>query len=207
VALAGLGEVLLSNGKVDAAIENFRKALRIRPDNAEVHGALAGALMRNGQASEAISHWERAVALQPEAVQARDQLGALLVQQGKWRDALAQWRESLKYDPDDANALNNLAWVLATAGDSSARDGTQAVVLAQRASRIAGGANPLILRTLAAAQAESGDFSGAMETGERGMQSANEQHNPALADELRRNMTLYEAKTPLRDPTLRDSVP
>jgi tetratricopeptide (TPR) repeat protein len=207
VALAGLGEVFLTNGKVDAAIKNFREALRIRPDNAEVHSALADALTRNGQAQEAVPHWERAVVLQPEDVQARDQLGALLVQQGRWRDGLGQWRESLKYNPDDANALSNLAWVLATAADSSARDGAQAVAFAQRASRIAGGANPLILRTLAAAKAETGDFAGAMETGARAIERATEQHNPELADELRRNMALYQAKTPLRDPALRDSTP
>ena len=207
VALAGLGEVFLTNGKVDEGIENFRKALRIRPDNAEVHSALADALMRNGQAQEAVSHWERAVALQPEDVQARDQLGALLVQQGRWRDGLALWRESLKYDPDDANALSNLAWVLAASADSSARDGAQAVALAQRASRIAGGTNAMILRTLAAALAEIGDFPGAKETVARAIQYATEQHDAALADELRRNMALYEAKTPLRDPSLHDSAP
>ena len=205
VALAGLGGVLLEAGKVDDAIAHLRSALRIRPDNPEVHSALADALMRSGQTQEAASHWEKTVALQPEGVQARDKLGALLVQQGRLSDGLAQWRESLKYDRDDANALSNIAWVLAAAPDSATRDGAQAVALARRASRMAGDMNPLILRTLAAAYAEAGDFSSAIETAARGADYATKQHNALLADELRRNMTLYEEKTPLHDPSLRNS--
>ena len=205
VALAGLGGVLLEAGKVDDAIAHLRSALRIRPDNPEGHSALADALMRSGQTQEAASHWEKTVALQPEGVQARDKLGALLVQQGRLSDGLAQWRESLKYDRDDANALSNIAWVLAAAPDSATRDGAQAVALARRASRMAGDMNPLILRTLAAAYAEAGDFSSAIETAARGADYATKQHNAFLADELRRNMTLYEEKTPLHDPSLRNS--
>ena len=206
VALGGLGGVLLEAGNVDGAIARFQSALRIRPDNSEVHSALAEALMRNGQAQEAASHWEKAVALQPEDVQARDKLGAVLVQQGRLSDGLAQWRASLKYNRDDANALSNIAWVLAAAADASTRDGMQAVELARHASRIAGERDPLILRTLAAAQAETGDFSSAIETAWRGAHYAAEQHNAFLTDELRRNITLYEQKTPLRDLSLRNSA-
>ncbi len=206
VALAGLGGVFLATGKVDAAISNFQDALRIRPNNAEVHGTLAEALMRKGQTHEAMSHWERAVALQPEDVQAHDKLGALLVQERRLGEGTAQWRESLKYDHDDANALSNLAWVLATAPEASARNGVQAVEFARRASHMAGDANPLILRTLGAAYAENGDFSSAIDAASRGAQYAVEQHQSALANELRQNIALYNERTPLRDVSLTNST-
>ncbi len=207
VAQAGLGGVLLGRGKIDEAIGNFQEALRIRPGNAEVHRSLAEALMQKGNAVEAISHWEKAVELQPEDVTARDSLGAALAQQGHLNQALVQWRESLKYVPDDGNALSNLAWVLATAPDASLRNGMQAIEFAQRASQIAEHRNPMILRTLAAAYAESGRFPEAVATAGQGVRLALDQKNRALADDLQRNIALYEAKTPLRDNSLTGSTP
>jgi hypothetical protein len=87
------------------------------------------------------------------------------------------------------------------------RNGPQALDFARRASQMAQDKNPLILRTLAAAYAESGRFSEAVDVASRGAQIALEQQNPALADELRRNLTLYQAKSPLRDNGLTNPAP
>jgi hypothetical protein len=113
-----------------------------------------------------------------------------------------QWRASLRYDAGDGNALNDLAWVLATSPDTSTRDGASAVAFAQRASDLAGGSNPMILRTLAAAYAESGQYARAMETASQGAQAAAAQSNSALAEELRRNAAAYGKGLPMRDSSL-----
>jgi tetratricopeptide (TPR) repeat protein len=207
VAEAGLGGILLGRGKIDEAISNFREALRIRPNNPEVHRSLAQALAQEGNVTEAIVHWEKVLELQPEDVTARDSLGAVLAQQGRLAEAVAKWQQSLQYEPDDGNALNNLGWVLSTAPEDSMRNGPQALEFARRASQMAQDNNPMILRTLAAAYAESGQFPEAIDVASRGVQIALDQQNPALADELRRNLALYRTKTPLRDAGLTNAAP
>jgi tetratricopeptide (TPR) repeat protein len=98
--------------------------------------------------------------------------------------------------------MNNLAWVFATSPDASVRDASQAVRLAEQALRVSGGRIPIVLRTLAAAYAESGRFAEAVDTAQRGLELAEAQGNSGLAAELRGTIALYQAGTPLRDPTL-----
>jgi tetratricopeptide (TPR) repeat protein len=202
VARAGRGDVLLRRGDVDGAIRDFEAALSIRSNNSEVHSHLAEALLRKGNALEAISHWRKTVELQPGDVGSRDSLGTALAQQGSLAEAIAQWRASLRYDPDDGNALSDLAWVLATSPDISIRDGSAAVRFARHASDLAGGSNPMILRTLAAAYAENGQFSEAIEAASNGAGAAEAHSNAPLAEELRQNAASYQKRMPLRDPGL-----
>ena len=110
--------------------------------------------------------------------------------------AINHYQRALQINPDNAGAQNNLAWVLATAPQASLRNGRQAMELAQRANQFAGGENPVILRTLAAAFAESGRFPEAVETAQRALQLAEAQSNPALAADIRSQLKLYQAGIP-----------
>src|SRR5260370_21042582 len=71
--------------------------------------------------------------------------------------------------------MKNLGWLLATWGDPSVRNGERAVEVAARAELLSGGEDPLILHTLAAAYAENGQFSQAVETAQRALQLAEQQ--------------------------------
>ena len=53
--------------------------------------------------------------------------------------------------------------------------------------------------TLAAAYAEAGRFSEALQTARKALKLATRQGNRALADSLRAKISLYDAKTPFRD--------
>jgi Flp pilus assembly protein TadD len=77
----------------------------------------------------------------------------------------------------------------------SLRDGARAVQLATQASQAAGGTNPLFLRTLAAAYAQAGQFSDAVQTAQKALELAEPRSKP-LADALRREVKLYEAGRP-----------
>jgi tetratricopeptide (TPR) repeat protein len=205
IAHHSLGIIFLERGKLDEAIANLREALEIRGDNAKAHAGLAIALMQNGNASEAFFHWQKSLELEPGNVFARDNLGVALAQQRRTREAVAQWQESLKCEPDDESAQNKLAWVLATAPDPSLRDGARAVQLAERALQLSGHRKAEVFRVLAAAYAETGRFRAAIEIANRGLQLATEQKDSALADELRKNISLFENNVPLRDGSLRTS--
>ena len=208
VAHQDLGEALLESGKPNEAITHFREALRLRPEDAKAHSSLATALFEQGEgnAEEAFAHWSQSLRLEPANVNARDRFGVALAQQGRLRDAIAQWQESLRYDANDGNAQYKIAWVLATAPDSSVRDGSLALQLAQRVAQLSGYKNPVVFRVLAAAQAETGQFREAIATTERGLQLAREQDNSDLVTEFRKNIDLYQANRPLRDESLAKSA-
>ena len=113
------------------------------PDSAEAHNGLAFALVQMKRVDEAIAHFEKAIALKPDFVEPYYNLGdTLFYLQGKAPEALAAWRAVLRIDPDHVAVLRQMAWVLATSPDSSLRDGAQAVALAERAARLAGGRQP-----------------------------------------------------------------
>jgi hypothetical protein len=99
--------------------------------------------------------------------------------------------------PRSVPALNNLAWILATYSDPAFRDGTKALELAQRANEFSGRNNPIILRTLAAAHANVGQFSTAVEVGQLAL-SLTDRQSP-LASALQRELAGYKASEPYRE--------
>ena len=97
-------------------------------------------------------------------------------------------------------AQNNLAWALATNPDPSLRNGMKAIELAQQANEFTGGKNLLILRTLAAAYAEGGQFTNALATAGQALQLAATEHNAPMINDLQAEIKLYEAGQPFHSP-------
>src|SRR5439155_16263243 len=141
---------------------------------------LAAALWSKGKTTDARMHSRPAAITHgrttrkdyPFDVPTHNDLGGLLVQNRDVRAGIEQWETSLQIDPDDGNALNNLAWVLATYPADTIRDGKRAVELAEKAAVLPGGEAPIVLRTLAAAHAEAGDFSNAVNTAQHALDLA-----------------------------------
>ena len=202
VADNNLGIVFLGQGKLDEAISLLQRAVDLRPDNSPAHENLAKALLQRGQVAEALVHYRKLLELQPENIEVHNIVGTVLVQQGRVAEGVEEWQKVLAVEPDNGNAMSNLAWVFATSPDPSLRDGPKAVQLAEQALRISGGRIPILFRTLAAAYAESGRFSEAIQTAQRGIELANSQGNAGLATELQGAIALYQQQQPLRDPSL-----
>jgi protein O-mannosyl-transferase len=202
VAENNLGIVFLRQGKVDEAISLLQAAVDLRPDNSPAHENLAKALLQKGQVSNALIHYHKLLELQPDNIEVHNIVGTVLIQQDRVGEGVEEWQKVLAIQPDNGNALSNLAWVFATSPDESLRDGPKAVQLAEQALRISGGRMPILFRTLAAAYAESGEFSKAIRTAQQGIELANSQGNSGLATELQGNIVLYQERRPLRDPSL-----
>ena len=202
VAENNLGIVFLRQGKLDDAISLLQAAVALRPDNSPAHENLAKALLQKGEVTEALSHYRKLLELQPDNIEVHNIVGTVLIQQGRLRDGVEEWQKVLAIQPDNGNALSNLAWVFATSPDDPLRDGNKAVQLAEDAMRISGRRIPIIFRTLAAAYAESGDFSKAIQVAQQGIEVANSQGNSGLATELQSNIALYQEQRPLREPSL-----
>ena len=205
VAENNLGIIFLQNGQLDDAISRLQAAIDLRPENGPAHNNLAKALLQKGRVAEAMVQYRKFLEIEPENVEARNILGTALIQQGRIREAIEQWQAAQTIEPENGNAASNLAWVFATCPDDSIRDGRRAVELAEKALHISGGKIPMVFRILAAAYAENGRFSKAIESAQRGADLATSQGNSGLAAELQSNIALYQAGTPLRDPSLATS--
>ncbi|PYK91763.1 MAG: hypothetical protein DME35_01160 [Verrucomicrobia bacterium] len=184
VAHAGLGGILFVRGQIDESIDHYESALRLRDGNVAAHFGLGRALASKQKIDSAIFHFQKALSIQPDYIAASNDLGVLLASKGEIKEAIAAWQQSLSFDPENADAANNIAWVRATAADPDLRDGREALELAQRALR-GGGENAVVLRTLAAAQAENGQFAKAIATCQRGEQLAQKNGDRAMVESLR----------------------
>jgi len=191
VAHAGLGGILFVRGKVDESIEHYERALRLRDGNVAAHFGLGRALAAKEKTDPAIFHFQKALAIQPDYIAASNDLGILFASKGEIKEAIAAWRQSLSFDPDSADAANNIAWVRATAAEADLRDGKEALELAQRALQI-GGENAVVLRTLAAAQAENGKFAEAIATCGRGQELSERNGDSAMTESLRACMESFQ---------------
>ncbi len=196
VAHYNLGVTLFQKGMVDEASTHFRSALQIKPDYVEACNDLAIALRQKGSVDEAIVLYQKALQLQPDYAEAHYNLAIALQQKGRTDEAIAHYQKALQIKADYAKAQNNLAWVLATCPQAALRNGKKAVELAERAKALTGGEDPIILHTLAAACAEAGRFSEAVETAQQALRLAEAQSNPKLAGKLQSELILYQAGSP-----------
>ncbi len=172
--------------------------IAVTKDNYFAHASLADLLMRRGRVGEAIEHSEEALRIRPGDADAQNNLGLALLQTGDVKRAIAHLQKALEIDPGHMNAEVNLAWVLASAADESMRDGARAVQLAEDVARRAGHPNAIVLRTLAAAYAETGRFSAAIETAQQAIAIAKATGNDGLAADLERNIAAYHLNQPIR---------
>ena len=196
-AEANLGLALIQTGRLANAISHLERAIAIQPNYAKAQANLGITLLQTGRAHEAIEHLQIAVAYDPDNDATHSALGRAFLLSGSPRHAIAHFTRALEIVPGSFATQNELAWILATHPDADLRDGARAVDLAQQASRSPdGGANPAILRTLAASYAEAGRFSEAIETATKALQSAEAQADTALRESLRAQLTLYQAGTP-----------
>jgi tetratricopeptide (TPR) repeat protein len=191
---ADRGLVLFRLGRRDDAIASYRRALRLEAELRSVHGdhgvalvheRLAAAFVAGGDLGAAAEHLEAAARLEPgngavEATRA-EVLGML----GRERDAITSYREALRLGTRSPRVLNNLAWLLATAQDSSLRAPDEAVALAAEAARATRGDDPGILDTLSVAQSVAGHGDEAEATARRALALAEAQGRGNLAREIR----------------------
>ncbi len=186
-----LGYVLLRQGRIEDAIAQFHIVLQENPTFAEGWFGLGYALLIEGRMDEAVAAYRQAVRADPDYFEAQDSLGKLLLQQGDVAGAIGAYQAAVQIEPTNGKVENILAWMLATAPEQNLRDGRRALELATRAAQSTGGSDPAVLRTLAAAYAETGDFASALQTAQRALSLA--PAGSVLAEGLRTDIASYQA--------------
>ena len=194
-----LADTLARKGRSDDAMVHYEEAIRLQPDYADAYYNRGNVLLAKGRTDEAIADWEKVLQMHPDDADAHTSLGNALLQKGSLREAIAHYVTAQALAPEDPHSRNNVAWGLATASDSSIRDGARAVGFAQEAVQLSGGREPRFLRTLAAAYAESGRFSEAIAVAQQAAVIATMQAKPDMAKRLEKDLVLFRGNLPLRE--------
>jgi len=197
-AHVNLGKALAMQNKFIEAESHFQAALDIRPNNAEAHAFYGSALAARGKVPDAVKHLREAVRLRPD-VETRLQLAAMLRATGDVREAVEQSRLALATKPDMPEALSNLAWLLATTGEGSLRDGAEAVRLAEQACRLTDYKQARMVGALAAAYAEAGRFSEAVTTVQKAIELARAAGDVQFAGINEQLLRLYQSGRPYHE--------
>jgi protein O-mannosyl-transferase len=179
---------------VDAA----REALAVSPYNAEFHRLLGLALVRKGESIEAFNQLTYSVLIRPEWTEASSELQRALLALINSHDAAKLLHQVASSIPNAAVVLDELAWVFATHPRKELRDGHEAVRLAEHACALTKRTNPILLATLAAAYAETGNFGQAISTIQESISKARSSNNPdaiALGEKL---LAAFQSNTPVR---------
>jgi tetratricopeptide (TPR) repeat protein len=100
----------------DDSVAQLRRAVEIRPDDAEAHFGLAFALVSLNRIDEAMAHYRQGLKIQPDNADAHENLGVALARRGQADEAIAHFQQALKINPDNADAHNNLGNTLIDRG-------------------------------------------------------------------------------------------
>jgi 4-amino-4-deoxy-L-arabinose transferase-like glycosyltransferase len=175
-----------------------------RPEVPLVRGTF---LVQHGQDAEALEYLQEALTRDTDATQAGHrglslldradahfQLALALDRQGNPREAIKEYRAALAVRAELPAAANNLAWLLATCPEPSLRNGPEAVEFATQACRLTHDETTVYLGTLAAAQAEAGQFSEAVATAQKAINCARLRAEQEIADRNRQLLEFYQGR-------------
>jgi tetratricopeptide (TPR) repeat protein len=192
-----LGLALLRAGHPEEARVYLRQAVDRGVENARVYYLLGTSLVALKDLPGAADAFTRAVDLEPSSTVYRASLGLASEKLGRHGEAVRQYRAGLDLDDQNPPVVNALANLLATSPDDRVRDGVEALRWAERLYEL-GPERPEVLDTLAAAYAESGRFTEAVDAADRAERAARRRGLTVLAGEIQQRLVLYETGRPYR---------
>ncbi len=101
---ADIGDVFASSGLWPQAIAEYRRALDLCPQFADIHLRLANAYRDGGQLAQATGELEEIVRQNPGYVPGRIHYGISLYSAGRKADAVKVWEDILVHDPGNKSA-------------------------------------------------------------------------------------------------------
>ena len=157
------------------AEEYLEEAVSATPNPTKAHAGLAFIKWKNNDLEVAYAHGLASIKGNPSSPGTLALLGQIATSLKRHHEAILWYEESRRRDPTNTQVVHNLALLYALAPDPKDRNPALAVQLATeivQAADAAGKPNPFLLSTLAAAQAEAGDFAAAEESARRALELA-----------------------------------
>ena len=157
-----LANALVAAGSNEEALAEYREAIRLQPAALDAHGRLALLRLKQERRQDALAALEEGARISGAPARAYFEFSNILLSAGYSAEGLAMARRHLELEPDHPGSLNNAAWIMSTSTNADLRNGPEAVKLAQRALRLSPEPSAALWSTLAAAQAEDGQFTQAV---------------------------------------------
>lgn len=179
------------------AIADYNEAAKLAPEDSTTHNNLGTAYQKQGDHAAAIKHYDSALQSDAQNPTVFYNRGRANQYAGNYEAAANDYAEAVRVDPNYLPGYNNSAWLAATCPDEKYRNAKLAVELAQKAADMTQGKVWEVLDTLAAAQAENGDFTAAVKTSEQALLLGSD---AAVHAGVRDRMSLYQAGKPYRMP-------
>jgi tetratricopeptide (TPR) repeat protein len=176
------------------ATDDFDKAIQFAPKLALPYTNRGVVYTELKQYENAIKDFNRSLALQPAIAIVFINRGNAWMNSGDYARAKEDYAKALELAPKIPESQAAMAWFLATCPDDKFRDGKQAVELATKLCEDPNVVDTNYLHTLAAAQAEAGNFEAAVKAGEQAVAKATDDNKVAFESDLKR----LREKQPLR---------
>ncbi len=197
-AYTRLGWIYTQQNQMEQARDSYLKLIEITPTSALAHSNMGGVLLRMQKLGDAAHHLQEAVRLDPTLASAHYQLWQALATDGKLAESQAAVKTALEHLPDDPALMRRMAWVSATAKDTSLRDAALAESLARRLIEL-DREDPQGYDILGAAQAGAGQFEDAAQSVGRAIHYARAREMTRLVPLLFKRRDLYRNNEPYRE--------
>jgi tetratricopeptide (TPR) repeat protein len=201
-AFANRATLYVQAGDYERALGDYNSALELEPTLIPALVGRGRVHHLQGQLDEALASLDAAVRCDPDDAEIVCSRADLLADLGRYQDALQDYAQAIDLNPKFEHAYRNGAWLLATCPDDAVRDAEGALAGAQAALECGYGERHAALDTLAAAQANAGQFAEAAASVKQAIEIAPEDVRPAYESRLR----LYEARVPFRTQPVGEAV-
>lgn len=192
-----LGVLSGGQNKHEKAIAHFQSALVVDANDSGVRFLLGRELMKVGRLDEALAEVSRVVQADPNNEGALLEQVKLLHLKGQFSLALDLLEKANAKYPQRGRIVILLAYLLSTSPETTLRNGTRSLDLAQRVFNTTG--TPQHGALVALALAELGRCREASDWQRRMIAAAEQQNNPEVLAKLRSSRSLYD-QTPCRPP-------
>ncbi len=196
-AIVERGKVYYDQGQYEQAIAEFDNAIGVNSQSVWAYSFRGEAYKNLGRFDRALADFDKALTLDSTYAYAYWARGELYHFMKNYSRALADYTQAISRNANDALARNGKAWLLATVSDASIRNGSEAVRLAAEAVRL--NDHAYYRDTLAAAYAESGQFSKAVEEMKKAIQMLRASGDTAMMAEFENHMRLFEQRRPYHE--------
>ena len=189
------GDAWTTKKDYEKAVKDLSEAIRLDPGYAAAYDSRGDAWMGEKAFDKAIADYSQAIRLDPTEAGYYFRRAWALSSNRDYDKAVADYKEAIRLDPEWARPYNGLAWLRATCPDETHRDGAEAVAMATKACELAEWKYDGWIDTLAAAHAEAGDFTKAIEQQKKAI---NLSKDDATKKEYGERLALYEGGKPFR---------
>jgi tetratricopeptide (TPR) repeat protein len=193
-AYSNRGALFVVAGNYSTAAEDYDQAVQLDSTLAIAHRGYARACHLMGDLDGAIRHYDSAVALDPKDGYAIASRADVLTDLCRFAEAAKEYDRAIDVDPQSGHAYSGSAWLHATCPDDTIRNTKLALERAQKGLELNGNGDAASFDTLAAAQANSGDFAAAVQSAKQAIDLGSADEKGAYEDRL----ALYQSSQAYR---------